>query len=163
MPKERKVTEMQTRHAKNETETKAIAAALAQYLEAGDVLLLEGNLGAGKTTFTKGLAEGLGIKRVIKSPTYTLIREYKDGRLPLYHMDVYRLEETGGSELGLEEYFEGEGVSVVEWAKFIPEDIPEQHMEIHLEPEGSDWMERKITFIPKGERFEKLLQEWEMK
>lgn len=159
----RKVTEMQTLHAKNENETKAIAAELAQYLEAGDILLLEGDLGAGKTTFTKGLAEGLGIKRVIKSPTYTLIREYNDGRLPLYHMDVYRLEETGGTDLGLEEYFEGEGVSVVEWATFIPEDIPEQHLEIHLERAGSDLMEREITFIPKGVRFETLLKDWQMK
>lgn len=161
MPKERKVRRMKIAHAKNEIETKAIAADLAQYLAAGDVILLEGDLGAGKTTFTKGLAEGLGITRVIKSPTYTLIREYKDGRLPLYHMDVYRLEETGGMDLGLEEYFEGEGVSVVEWATFIPEDIPEQHLEIHLEPEGSDRMERKLTFIPKGARFEKLMQEWQ--
>lgn len=152
---------MQIMHAKDEAETKAIAAELAQYLEAGDVILLEGDLGAGKTTFTKGLAEGLGIKRVIKSPTYTLIREYKDGRLPLYHMDVYRLEETGGSDLGLEEYFEGEGISVVEWATFIPEDIPEQHLEIHLEPIGSNRMERKITFIPKGKHFENLLQIWQ--
>src|SRR5699024_12363354 len=106
---------MKTFHAKNEEETKKIAADLTQYLQPGDVLLLEGNLGAGKTTFTKGLAEGLGINRVIKSPTYTLIREYEDGRLPLYHMDVYRLEESGSTDLGLEEYFEGEGVSVIEW------------------------------------------------
>lgn len=150
-------------HAKNEAETKAISADLAHYLKAGDVILLEGDLGAGKTTFTKGLAEGLGIKRVVKSPTYTLIREYKDGRIPLYHMDVYRLEETGGSDLGLEEYFEAGGISVVEWATFIPEDIPEQHLEIHLEPEGSDRMGRKMTFIPKGKRFEDLLAEWQMK
>ena len=78
--------------AHNEEETKAAAAELAKFLEPGDVILLEGNLGAGKTTFTKGLAEGLGITKVIKSPTYTIIREYLEGRLPLYHMDVYRLE-----------------------------------------------------------------------
>lgn len=163
MGEERKVNPMKILYTKNETETRAVAAELAHYLEAGDVILLEGDLGAGKTTFTKGLAEGLGIKRVVKSPTYTLIREYKDGRVPLYHMDVYRLEETGGSDLGLEEYFEGEGISVVEWATFIPEDIPEQHLEIHLEPEGSERMERKITFIPKGKRFEDLLVEWQTK
>ncbi|MER2002546.1 MAG: tRNA (adenosine(37)-N6)-threonylcarbamoyltransferase complex ATPase subunit type 1 TsaE, partial [Carnobacterium inhibens] len=96
---------MKPLRARNEEETKTVAADLAKWLEPGDVILLEGNLGAGKTTFTKGLAEGLGIKRVIKSPTYTIIREYLDGRLPLYHMDVYRLEETGGMDLGLEEYF----------------------------------------------------------
>src|SRR5699024_3497122 len=151
---------MLTFYAKDEQETKDIAASLAKLLNAGDVVLLEGNLGAGKTTFTKGLAEGLGIKRVIKSPTYTLIREYDEGRVPLYHMDVYRLEETGGTDLGLEEYFEGEGVSVIEWATFIPEDIPEQHLEVQLKPVGEELMERKITFILKGERYEGLIEEW---
>ena len=102
-------------NANNEQETRAIAAKLAEYLTAGDVILLEGNLGAGKTTFTKGLAEGLGIKRVVKSPTYTIIREYTEGRLPLYHMDVYRLEDTG-DDIGLEEYINGDGVAIVETA-----------------------------------------------
>lgn len=156
----RKVTNVKILYAKNEKETKEIAASLADQLTAGDVLLLEGNLGAGKTTFTKGLAEGLGIRRIIKSPTYTLIREYDEGRLPLYHMDVYRLEETGGTDLGLEEYFEGEGVSVIEWATFIPEDIPEEHLEIQLQPIGEDFSERKITLIPIGERYEKLVKTW---
>lgn len=151
---------MLTFYAKDEQETKKIAASLAKLLNSGDVLLLEGNLGAGKTTFTKGLAEGLGIKRVIKSPTYTLIREYDEGRVPLYHMDVYRLEETGGTDLGLEEYFEGEGISVIEWATFIPEDIPEQHLEIRLKPAGEELTEREITFIPKGHRYEILIEEW---
>lgn len=151
---------MLTFYAKDEQETKEIAASLAKMLNGGDVVLLEGNLGAGKTTFTKGLAEGLGIKRVIKSPTYTLIREYDEGRVPLYHMDVYRLEETGGTDLGLEEYFEGEGISVIEWATFIPEDIPEQHLEIRLKPSGEELMEREITFIPKGERYKMLIEEW---
>lgn len=160
MPMRRKVTNVKILYAKNEKETKEIAASLADQLTAGDVLLLEGNLGAGKTTFTKGLAEGLGIRRIIKSPTYTLIREYDEGRLPLYHMDVYRLEETGGTDLGLEEYFEGEGVSVIEWATFIPEDIPEEHLEIQLQPIGEDFSERKITLIPIGERYEKLVKTW---
>lgn len=156
----RKVNDVKTLYAKNEMETKEIAASLADQLAAGDVLLLEGNLGAGKTTFTKGIAEGLGIQRIIKSPTYTLIREYDEGRLPLYHMDVYRLEETGGTDLGLEEYFEGEGVSVIEWATFIPEDVPEEHLEIQLKSVGEELSERKITFIPKGKRFEKLIEAW---
>ena len=125
---------MEKLYAHDERETKDIAAKLAKWLEPGDLILLEGDLGAGKTTFTKGLATGLGIKRVIKSPTYTIIREYLDGRLPLYHMDVYRLEETGGMDLGLEEYFEGEGVSIVEWAKFIPEDLPTEYLQIKLQP-----------------------------
>lgn len=100
---------MFTLTAKNEEETKWIAAQLAQLLEPKDVILLEGDLGAGKTTFTKGLAKGLGIDTVIKSPTYTLIREYTKGRLPLYHMDVYRLEDVGGDDMGFG------GISVWEW------------------------------------------------
>lgn len=143
--------------AHNEDETKAIAAALAAFLVPGDIILLEGDLGAGKTTFTKGLATGLGIKRVIKSPTYTIIREYLDGWLPLYHMDVYRLEETGGTDLGLEEYFEGDGVSIVEWATFIPEDIPSEYLQIKLQPSGEDLTERTITFKAVGQHYEELL------
>ena len=99
----------------NENETLALAQKLGELVQARDVILLEGDLGAGKTTFTKGLALGLGIEQVVKSPTYTIIREYTKGRLPLYHMDVYRLEEAGSDEMGLEEYFYGDGVSVVEW------------------------------------------------
>ena len=148
---------MEKLYAHDERETKDIAAKLAKWLEPGDLILLEGDLGAGKTTFTKGLATGLGIKRVIKSPTYTIIREYLDGRLPLYHMDVYRLEETGGMDLGLEEYFEGEGVSIVEWAKFIPEDLPTEYLQIKLQPAGEDLMERTILFNPIGQRYIKLL------
>ncbi|MDT1940580.1 MULTISPECIES: tRNA (adenosine(37)-N6)-threonylcarbamoyltransferase complex ATPase subunit type 1 TsaE [Carnobacterium] len=148
---------MRTKHAKNEAETKEIAKSLADFLEEGSVLLLEGNLGAGKTTFTKGIAEGLGIKEVIKSPTYTLIREYQSGRLPLYHMDVYRLEEVGGDELGLEEYFQGEGVSIVEWATFIPEDLPKEFLKIKLVPMGEDFSERDLVFEPVGAQYEQIV------
>ncbi|MER2174276.1 MAG: tRNA (adenosine(37)-N6)-threonylcarbamoyltransferase complex ATPase subunit type 1 TsaE [Carnobacterium sp.] len=152
---------MKRLNAHNEEETKAVAAELAKFLEPGDVILLEGNLGAGKTTFTKGLAEGLGISKVIKSPTYTIIREYLEGRLPLYHMDVYRLEETGGMDLGLEEYFEGDGVSIIEWATFIPEDLPQEYLQIKLVPTGEDLMERELTFDPVGKRYEELLHSFE--
>ena len=148
---------MRTKHAKNEAETKEIAKSLADFLKEGSVLLLEGNLGAGKTTFTKGIAEGLGIKEVIKSPTYTLIREYQSGRLPLYHMDVYRLEEVGGDELGLEEYFQGEGVSIVEWATFIPEDLPKEFLKIKLVPRGEDFSERDLVFEPVGAQYEQIV------
>ncbi|SBO16372.1 tRNA (adenosine(37)-N6)-threonylcarbamoyltransferase complex ATPase subunit type 1 TsaE [Carnobacterium divergens] len=148
---------MRTKHAKNEAETKEIAKSLADFLKEGSVLLLEGNLGAGKTTFTKGIAEGLGIKEVIKSPTYTLIREYQSGRLPLYHMDVYRLEEVGGDELGLEEYFQGEGVSIVEWATFIPEDLPKEFLKIKLVPMGEDFSERDLVFEPVGVQYEQIV------
>ncbi|MGB3161617.1 MAG: tRNA (adenosine(37)-N6)-threonylcarbamoyltransferase complex ATPase subunit type 1 TsaE [Carnobacterium sp.] len=149
---------MEKFHATNELETKKFAAELAKWLEPGDLILLEGDLGAGKTTFTKGLATGLGIKRIIKSPTYTIIREYLDGRLPLYHMDVYRLEETGGMDLGLEEYFEGDGVSIVEWAKFIPEDLPSEYLQVKLEPTGVDLMERNILISAVGKHYNQLIE-----
>ena len=90
-------------------QTKELGQIIASGLRAGDVLVLNGDLGAGKTTFTKGLAKGLGIDEVIKSPTFTIIREYQGGRLPLYHMDVYRLENGGAEDLGLDEYFDGDG------------------------------------------------------
>ena len=81
-------------------ETMTIGQQIAPLLAPKDIILLDGDLGAGKTTFTKGLAAGLGIKRNVKSPTFTIIREYQDGRIPLYHMDVYRLEDGSGDELG---------------------------------------------------------------
>ena len=94
--------------------TEKLGEIMGECAAAGDVIILTGELGAGKTTITKGIAQGLGVTRMVKSPTYTIIREYEEGRLPLYHMDVYRIG-PDADELGLEEYFEGEGLSVVEW------------------------------------------------
>ena len=108
----------------NRDATIALGKKIGQQLVAGDVLVLDGDLGAGKTTFTKGLAAGLEIPDIIKSPTFTIIHEYQDGRLPLYHMDAYRLENGGAEDLGLEEYFDGDGVSVVEWAEFVEDELP---------------------------------------
>ncbi|EAC2696070.1 TPA_asm: tRNA (adenosine(37)-N6)-threonylcarbamoyltransferase complex ATPase subunit type 1 TsaE [Listeria monocytogenes] len=141
----------------SERETRLLAKQLGENLTAGDVILLEGDLGAGKTTFTKGLGEGLLIPQMIKSPTFTIIREYKKGRLPLYHMDVYRLEDTSADELGLEEYFYGASVSVVEWAQFVREDLPEEYLEIKLF--HIDENTRKIVVKPVGQRYEQLAME----
>lgn len=138
--------------------TMAIAKQLGQQVQAGDVLLLDGDLGAGKTTFTKGLAASLGIERYIKSPTFTLIREYQDGRLPLYHMDVYRLEETGASDLGLEEYFDGNGVSVIEWSQFIAEELPSDYLMIHFNKDVHDDQVRTLVLEPHGARYEALVR-----
>ncbi|CAM3347205.1 tRNA (adenosine(37)-N6)-threonylcarbamoyltransferase complex ATPase subunit type 1 TsaE [Vagococcus fessus] len=112
-------------------ETLAVATKIGEVLESGDCIVLTGELGAGKTTFTKGIAKGLEIERMVKSPTYTIVREYREGRLPLFHMDVYRLEE-GAGELGLEEYFESEGVSIVEWGQIIRDELPEDYAELTL-------------------------------
>jgi tRNA threonylcarbamoyladenosine biosynthesis protein TsaE len=106
-------------------ETRAIARALAADLRAGDVLLLEGDLGAGKTVFTKGLAEGLGIDAgEVSSPTFTLMQEYRSGRLPLYHVDLYRLNDPREiDDLGLDE-IAAEGLLAIEWAEKLPRPVP---------------------------------------
>jgi len=143
------------RNTANTEETSQLAIKLARYLQPGDVIALEGDLGAGKTTFTKGLAEGLGITKTVNSPTFTIIKEYK-GKLPLYHMDVYRVAD-GFEDLGFDEYFEGEGVTVVEWAHLIEEQLPAELLTIHLYHDGPD--HRKIVLVPQGNRYEQLCKE----
>lgn len=130
---------------------------LGSTLVAGDVIVLNGDLGAGKTTFTKGLALGLGIDATIKSPTFTIIREYQDGRLPLYHMDVYRLEDGGGADLGLDEYFDGDGVSVVEWAQFVEEELPDEFLSITFSRTDDDNI-RKLKFVAHGDHFNEIVR-----
>lgn len=144
-----------TVYTHSEEETKAFASRLAERLQPGDVITLEGDLGAGKTTFTKGLASGLGIWRVVNSPTFTIIKEYA-GDMPLYHMDVYRLEESD-EDLGFDEYFEGEGVTVVEWATFIEDQLPDTYITISIK--RIDEEERAITLTPYGDRYETLCKE----
>jgi tRNA threonylcarbamoyladenosine biosynthesis protein TsaE len=140
---------------RNPEETAQFAEKLAQFLQPGDVIALEGDLGAGKTTFTKGLAKGLDIKKTVNSPTFTIIKEYR-GKLPLYHMDVYRVEDSY-EDLGFDEYFEGDGVTVVEWAHLIDEQLPAQILTIYLYHEDQD--NRKIVLVPKGKRYEQLCKE----
>lgn len=140
----------------SEDETKEIAEQLAPLLDRGDVLTLEGDLGAGKTTFTKGLAKGLGISRMVNSPTFTIIKEY-EGNIPLYHMDVYRLEDSNG-DLGFDEYFYGDGVTVVEWAHFIQELLPDEYLKITIKYVTEN--EREFTFAPIGERYVHVCEEF---
>lgn len=148
---------MKTIQTKNETETIAVAEILAQLVQPGMTFLLLGDLGAGKTTFTKGIGAGLGIKRIIKSPTYTIVREYTDGRLPLYHIDLYRLEPEEVADLALDEYFTGEGLSVIEWPTVSLEDLPAEYLEISLEPTLADFNQRTIQLKAYGEPYERLL------
>ncbi|MFP5116165.1 tRNA (adenosine(37)-N6)-threonylcarbamoyltransferase complex ATPase subunit type 1 TsaE [Bacillaceae bacterium C204] len=136
-------------------ETSQFAARLAGFLQPGDVIALEGDLGAGKTTFTKGLAKGLEIKKTVNSPTFTIIKEYK-GKLPLYHMDVYRVADAY-EDLGFDEYFEGDGVTVVEWAHLIEEQLPQERLTIYLYREEGD--QRRMVFVPQGKRYEQLCKE----
>ncbi|GIN93408.1 tRNA (adenosine(37)-N6)-threonylcarbamoyltransferase complex ATPase subunit type 1 TsaE [Siminovitchia terrae] len=139
----------------NPEDTLEIARRLGKILKPADVLLLEGDLGAGKTTFTKGLASGLGIKRNVNSPTFTIIKEYH-GRIPLYHMDVYRLEDSF-EDLGFDEYFYGDGVTVVEWAQFIEDQLPQSHLSLYIYHENQN--QRRIVFQPTGTRYEALCEE----
>ncbi|QVI35498.1 tRNA (adenosine(37)-N6)-threonylcarbamoyltransferase complex ATPase subunit type 1 TsaE [Lacticaseibacillus chiayiensis] len=147
-----------TKDFTSEAALQAFAASLSPHLRAGDVLLLDGDLGAGKTSFTKGLAKGLGITDYVKSPTFTIIREYRHGRLPLYHMDLYRLEDGGAEDLGLEEYFEGDGVSVVEWPDFLGASEPETDLLVHFQKDEQSDTTRHLEFVPQGKRYESLLQ-----
>jgi tRNA threonylcarbamoyladenosine biosynthesis protein TsaE len=112
------------RVANSEAETHLLARELAATLEAGDVLLLSGDLGAGKTTFVRGLAEGLGIDPAdVSSPTFTLLHEYRGGRLALYHADLYRLDKTATEDLGLEETGVRDGVLAIEWPDRLSHDL----------------------------------------
>ncbi|MFC4409666.1 tRNA (adenosine(37)-N6)-threonylcarbamoyltransferase complex ATPase subunit type 1 TsaE [Chungangia koreensis] len=137
-------------------ETERLAQTIADLLQPGDVLTLEGDLGAGKTTFTKGLAKGLGIQRTVNSPTFTILKQYEDGRIPLNHMDVYRLADQE-EDLGWDELFYGESVTIIEWAHLIEDDLPEERLDIRIERLSDT--ERKFVFRPFGERYEKLCKE----
>lgn len=122
--------------AQHIADTERLAAALADRSFIGCVIVLDGDLGAGKTAFSKAFASHLGVQEVVNSPTFTLIKEY-DGRLPLYHMDVYRIDEHEAGELGLDEYFYGAGVCLVEWGSLIPSLLPEEHLHIVIEATAS--------------------------
>ena len=138
-------------------ETQELARRLGQLANAGTVLLLAGPLGAGKTSFVQGLARGLGITGVVNSPTFTIVKEYR-GRLPLFHFDLYRLEEAEELwELGLDEYLDSVGVSALEWGERALALLPRDHLLIRLEPKGPE--EREITFTPTGSHHLKLVTE----
>lgn len=107
-----------TLNSRSKEDTMAIASKLAPYLEKNDVVYLEGELGAGKTTFTQGIAKGLGIVENVKSPTFTIVKTYFSGRIPLFHIDAYRLE-GHPQDIGLDEYLESEGVTLIEWPSYL--------------------------------------------
>ncbi|MBO1515157.1 tRNA (adenosine(37)-N6)-threonylcarbamoyltransferase complex ATPase subunit type 1 TsaE [Metabacillus bambusae] len=141
---------------KSSEETLEIAKRLSEKVIKSDVVTLEGDLGAGKTTFTKGLAKGLGIKRNVNSPTFTIIKEYKGGRLPLYHMDVYRLEDAD-EDLGFDEYFHGDGITVVEWAHLIEDQLPSERLDIKILYVNDST--RKIMMTPYGSHYVEICKE----
>lgn len=141
--------------SKQESDTKMFSERLATLLQIGDLITLSGDLGAGKTTFTKGVAKGLQIKRPITSPTFTIIKEYT-GDKTLYHMDAYRLEHSD-EDIGFDEYFYGDGISVIEWAEFIEEYLPKERLAISIQYQ--DETVRIIILSAIGARYETLLGE----
>lgn len=123
----------------SEADTRSLGLEIADALEPGDVVALTGDLGTGKTALTKYIAEGLGVKEEISSPTFTIIKEYKSGRLPLYHFDVYRL--GSGEELldtGAEELLDGDGACVIEWADIVADVLPADSLIVSLSYGGSE-------------------------
>lgn len=130
-------------------ETLEIGRRMGEGARAGEVYALAGDLGVGKTVFTKGFAQGLGIDEAVNSPTFTILQSYEEGRLPLYHFDVYRIEEPEEmEEIGLDEYLDGDGVCLIEWAGRIADLLPEDVIIIRIEKDlekGLDY--RRITQI----------------
>ncbi len=125
---------MRTITLKNERETKQFGLDLGKSLAQGDVVALIGDLGTGKTALTKYIAQGLGIRELITSPTFTIVQEYYSGRLPLYHFDVYRIGDPEEMfELGYEEYFYSKGICVIEWANLVEELLPEHTKTIEIQ------------------------------
>ncbi|MEC1180818.1 tRNA (adenosine(37)-N6)-threonylcarbamoyltransferase complex ATPase subunit type 1 TsaE [Metasolibacillus meyeri] len=143
------------KHIYSLEETEQLALNLAERLEAQYTVTLEGDLGAGKTTFTQALAKGLGIKRTVNSPTFTIMKQY-EGRLPLNHLDVYRLADSD-EDLGWDEIFYGDAATVVEWAHLIEEDLPEERLAITIKRIAEQ--ERLFILEPIGTRYIELCEE----
>lgn len=133
---------------------------LAQNFEsekfANMVICLMGELGSGKTVFAKGFAGALGIDENITSPTFNIIKEYTTGEMPLYHMDVYRLE-SNNCELGIEEYMNDGGITIIEWADLIKDELPEERLEIKFKIAGEE--KRILTITPYGSKYEDLCED----
>jgi len=147
---------------KSTSETIRIGKEIGGFLLPGDVVALVGELGTGKTQFIKGLAAGVGVGKTnyVSSPSFTLINEYL-GRIPFYHIDLFRLRsEKEAEELGLEEYFQGEGITAIEWADKIPSFLPEESLRISIHYTGKNT--RSLEISSKGKRYEDLLKKFKI-
>ena len=141
--------------ADDESDTISLAENLESEHFKGMVICLNGELGSGKTVFTKAFASALGIEDDVTSPTFNIIKEYPKGELPLYHMDVYRLE-GNVDELGLDEYFYGDGVTIVEWADMIRDYLPEERLDIKIKIVDEET--RTLVFTPHGQQYEEICE-----
>jgi len=119
------------------------------------IICLDGELGSGKTMFTKGIATALGISETITSPTFTIIKEYLDGEMPLYHMDVYRLD-SNTDGVGIDEYYEKDGIVVIEWSNTIKDILPEEYL--HIKFKVTDENKRTLIITPHGSKYEELCE-----
>lgn len=141
----------------NATETEELGRKLGEALKGGEVIAMTGDLGAGKTTMTKALAKGLGIDDHVTSPTFTILNEY-EGRLKLFHFDVYRIDDIEEMyDLGFEEYIYGDGVSIIEWSNLIKEILPDDT--INIEILATDDEKRNIKISGRGKKFDNLSKE----
>ena len=140
----------------NENETMNFAFNLASKLNIGDVIVLSGDLGSGKTKFTEGFLKYFGLENEISSPTFTIVNEYDSGRLKLNHFDVYRVSDPDEIyAIGFDDYIFSDAVSIIEWANYIEEILPKDFLHIYIEKDlekGEDY--RKITITPYGERYD---------
>lgn len=138
----------------SEDDTRNIGRDLGRDALAGELYCLDGDLGTGKTVFAKGFAEGLSVGETVDSPTFTILKEYRDGRIPLYHFDVYRIADPDEMfEIGYEDFFYGDGVCLVEWASLIGELIPENAIRINIKKNNAKGFDyRKITIEYPDER-----------
>ena len=121
----------------------------------GMVICLNGELGSGKTVFVKGFAKALGIQETVTSPTFSLVKEYHDGEMPLFHMDVYRMEDSK-ENFGLDDYLNQEGICIIEWPEMIEEQLPEERLDVKIKVIDDDV--RVFVFTPHGEQYEELCQ-----
>ena len=137
-------------------QTEEVGRVLGTMLEAGDMVCLFGDLGAGKTHFSFGVAQGLQVRdQYITSPTFTFVNEYQ-GRIPLYHIDLYRLKDpTELESIGFEEYVDSDGATVIEWAERAEEELPDEKLNVYISDVSEN--SREIRFFAEGERYEKLL------
>ena len=139
-------------------ETAELASAIAGLAGPGTVIALDGDLGAGKTTFSQAFAKAIGVEGIVNSPTFTIIKEYEGIERPFYHMDVYRISQDEADDLGLDEYFYGNGITLVEWASLIPELLPSNRLELYIENLGGE--RRAVTAKGIGEPYAAWCEEW---
>ena len=143
----------------SEQQTQRLGLRLGTLVTPGSVVLLEGTMGAGKTVFAQGVALGLEVKEQVTSPSYTLIKEYHSGKMPFFHIDLYRINSSDSLwNLGLEEYLEGDGICVIEWARKVRDFLPESWLLINIEIMTDT--KRTLHFESEGDHFLKILHEY---